>query len=201
MTVSQLPFSQSCENNKQPIAEVLARHIEVPARLLEIGSGTGQHGYYFSERFPGLYWQPSDCAENLPMIRQWVEAADRDNYVQPLLLDVAETQLSSQQYDYLFSANTLHIMAWPEVEAFFRLVPQVLHRDGLLIVYGPFNYGGAFTSDSNAQFDQWLKSRAAHQGIRDIQAVSTLAAQHGLTLIEDNAMPANNRTLVWRHQG
>lgn len=201
MTVSQLPFSQSCENNKQPIAEVLARHIQVPARLLEIGSGTGQHGYYFSQRFPGLHWQPSDCAENLPMIRQWVDAAGRDNYAQPLLLDVAEPQLSSYQYDYLFSANTLHIMAWSEVEAFFQLVPRVLRDGGLLIVYGPFNYGGAFTSDSNAQFDRWLKSRAVHQGIRDIEAVNALAAQHGLTLIEDNAMPANNRTLVWRHQG
>ncbi|MEE4251191.1 MAG: DUF938 domain-containing protein, partial [Alcanivoracaceae bacterium] len=163
--MDQLPFSQACENNRKPIGAVLARHIKVPARLLEIGSGTGQHGYYFSESFPGLQWQPSDCAENLPIIRQWVEAAGRDNYAWPLLLDVAHPQLSAQQYDYLFSANTLHIMAWAEVEAFFRLVPQMLRGGGLLIVYGPFNYGGAFTSESNARFDQLLKSRAPHQGI------------------------------------
>jgi len=65
-------------------------------------------------------------------------------------------------------------------------------------VYGPFNYGGEFTSESTRAFEQWLKDRDPASGIRDIEAVDALARSIGLRLIEDNAMPANNRCLVWR---
>ena len=198
--MSPLPFSQSCENNQAPIAEVLAQYLTPAQTLLEIGSGTGQHGYYFTERFPQLYWQPSDCAENLPMIQQWVAAAGRANYVAPFVFDVSAPPVPAQQYDGLFSANTLHIMSWPQVQAFFHLLPEWLAPQGFLFIYGPFKYDGHFTSDSNAGFDQWLKSRAAHQGIRDIEAVNQCAIQQGLTLIQDHTMPANNRLLVWRRE-
>lgn len=198
--MNSLPFSQSCENNQIPIAEVLAQYLSPALTLLEIGSGTGQHGYYFSERFPQLYWQPTDCAENLPMIQQWVQAAGRANYAEPFVFDVAAPPPSTRQYDCLFSANTLHIMAWPEVEAFFHLLPKWLAPQGLLFIYGPFKYNGRFTSDSNAGFDQWLKSRGAHQGIRDFEMINQCAMQQGLTFVQDHAMPANNRLLVWRRE-
>ncbi len=195
-----LPFSQACENNKQPIAEVLQRHLSRPGRLLEIGSGTGQHGYYFSQLFPHIDFQPSDREEYLPHIRQWVQAACRPNFNPPLELDVNQYQPQSETYDYLFSANTSHIMSWTEVERFFSLIPRLLKGDGLFFLYGPFNYQGKFTSQSNARFDQWLKAQAPHQGIRNFEDIDQLAKEQGLQLLEDNPMPANNRTLVWQMQ-
>jgi hypothetical protein len=98
----------------------------------------------------------------------------------------------------VFSANTLHIMGWEEVRTLFRRLPEVLDADAVVAVYGPFNYGGRFTSDSNAAFDARLKSDDPRRGIRDFEAVDALAREAGLALEEDHAMPANNRCLVWR---
>ncbi|MNT57018.1 hypothetical protein D3C72_1943620 [compost metagenome] len=98
----------------------------------------------------------------------------------------------------MFSANTLHIMSWAHVQALFAGLPAVMADQALLCIYGPFNYHGAFSSDSNRQFDAWLKARDADSGIRDAEAVDALAAAQGLQLIEDVAMPANNRLRVWR---
>jgi len=84
------------------------------------------------------------------------------------------------------------------VEHLFVRLPEVMTGDAMLIVYGPFNYGGRFTSESNAAFDRWLKQSGAHQGIRDFEAVDALAGKAGLKLLEDRAMPSNNRCLVWR---
>lgn len=191
------PYSPSCDRNREPILAVLRDHLADRHRVLEIGSGTGQHAVYFAPEFPDLVWQASDRAENLPGIRAWLDEAVLPNTPPPLELDVTGTW-PAQRFDAVFSANSLHIMAWPEVEAFFAGLPSVLATDAKLIVYGPFNYGGRFSSESNAAFDLWLKERGAHQGIRDFEAVDRLAREIGFSLIEDRAMPANNRCLVWR---
>jgi hypothetical protein len=99
--------------------------------------------------------------------------------------------------DAVFSANTLHIMSWPEVEALFSGVGRVLSAGGVLVVYGPFRYAGRYTSESNATFDRSLRDRDPASGIRDIEAVSRLALTQGLVLTTDNAMPANNQLLAW----
>ena len=92
-------------------------------------------------------------------------------------------------------------MSWPEVELFFRKLPSIMTPDAKLAIYGPFNFDGQFTSDSNAAFDRSLKSRGAHMGIRDFEAVNALAHASKLALIDDVPMPANNHMLVWQHQG
>jgi len=165
--------------------------------VLEIGSGTGQHAVYFAAALPHLTWQTSDVVENLPGIRMWLDEAHLPNLLAPLLLDV-NGQWPQARYDAVFSANTLHIMSWSEVQTFFSKLDAALTADAVLAIYGPFNYGGHFTSPSNASFDATLKDRAAHMGIRDFEAVDALARSIGLALVEDCAMPANNRTLVWR---
>jgi SAM-dependent methyltransferase len=194
------PFSQACENNKAPILEVLERVFAPCRSVLEIGSGTGQHAVHFAPRLPQLYWQPSDVPENLPGIAQWRAAEPASNLLAPIALDVRARHWGVAPVDGRFTANTLHIMSWSTVQAFFAGLPGVLAPGGVLAVYGPFNYGGEYTSESNARFDQWLKARAPHQGIRAFEAVAELAAGAGLELREDNVMPANNRLLVWRRK-
>ena len=164
--------------------------------MLEIGSGTGQHAVFFAARFPHLIWQTSDRRENLPGIGTWLDEAALPNTPPPLELDV-EQAWPAQRYDAVFSANTLHIMPWAAVERLFAGLACVLDEQARVTVYGPFNYGGKFTSESNANFDLWLKEKAAHQGIRDFEKVNELAEKAGLKLLEDRAMPSNNRCLIW----
>lgn len=191
------PFAPSCERNQGPILEVLQRHLAEARRVLEIGSGTGQHAVHFAAAMPWLTWQSSDRADNLPGIAAWLDEAALPNTPPAVELDV-DRRWPAARFDAVFTANSLHIMGWPQVEAFFAGVRGILEQKGLLIVYGPFNYGGDFTSDSNRAFEQWLKERDPASGIRDFEAVDALARAIGLALVEDNAMPANNRCLVWR---
>ena len=191
------PFSQACENNKQPILQVLSRYLQDGNTVLEIGSGTGQHAVYFSQHLPGLSWQPTDLEMNLAGINQWCDEAAQSNLLKPLVLDI-DGNWPQQRYDAVFSANTAHIVSWQQVQTLFSQIEDVLAEDGFFILYGPFNYDGAYTSESNAKFDQWLKVRDVHSGIRDFEAVNDLANAAGLKLVEDCAMPANNRTLVWQ---
>ena len=168
--------------------------------MLEIGSGTGQHAAYFAQQLPTLTWQSSDRAENLDHVRAWLDEAALPNTPAPFEFDVTH-KWPADRFDAIFSANTLHIMGWPDVELFFRKLPSIMTPDAKLAVYGPFNFNGQFTSDSNAAFDRSLKSRGAHMGIRDFEAVNALANASQLALIDDVPMPANNHMLVWQHQG
>ncbi len=194
------PFAPACERNRDPILAVLRPHFADRSRVLEIGSGTGQHAVHFAAAMPFLVWQTSDVAGNLPGIRAWLDEASLANTPTPLVLDVDGSDWPTTPFDAIFSANTLHIMSWPEVERFFASLDAITTRDAKLAIYGPFNYGGAFTSESNAAFDASLKQRASHMGIRDIEAVDALARKARFAMIDDVAMPANNRTLVWQRQ-
>lgn len=193
------PHAPACDRNRDPILAVLRKHFADRRRVLEIGSGTGQHAVYFAEAMPWLEWQASDVEENLPAIRAWLDDARLPNTPAPLALDVLGPW-PDVQADAVFTANTLHIMAWAGVEAFFDGVGRVLSgaAGGTLVAYGPFNYGGAYTSESNREFDGWLKARDPRSGIRDFEAIDALAGAAGLRLVDDVAMPANNRCLVWR---
>ncbi|MBI5937776.1 MAG: DUF938 domain-containing protein [Betaproteobacteria bacterium] len=197
MAAAEKPHAPSCERNREPILEALREHLMDRRRVLEIGSGTGQHAAFFAAALPHLTWQASDRADNLPGIAMWLDEAALANTPAPIELDVTGAW-PQQRFDAVFSANTLHIMGWPEVERAFAGLADVLAENAKLIVYGPFNYKGRFTSESNAKFELWLKEHCAHQGIRDFEAVNALAAAIGLTLLEDREMPANNRCLVWR---
>lgn len=191
------PFSAACERNRGPILAVLRDWFADRRRVLEIGSGTGQHAVHFAAALPQLVWQTSECAENLPGLHAWLEEAALPNTPPPLVLDVGGAW-PREIYDAVFSANTLHILSWPEVEMLFAALPAATSLDAKLAIYGPFNVGGRPTSDSNAAFDASLKARAPHMGIRDTAAVDELARHAGFDLADDVAMPANNRLRLWR---
>ena len=193
------PFSAACERNREPILDVLRLHFADRRRVLEVGSGTGQHAVHFAAALPHLVWQTSDRPDYHEGIRQWLAEAALPNVLPPLRLDV-NGSWPTGPFDAVFTANTLHIMSWPEVQQFFAALPTVLAADAVLVVYGPFNDAGRFSSESNAAFDADLKARGAHMGIRDLEAVDALAQAAGLVLKAEVALPANNRCVVWKRQ-
>ena len=203
------PYAESCERNSAPILQVLQHCLGQARSVLEIGSGTGQHAVHFAAAMPWLRWQASDHRDYLPRIGQWLDEAGLPNT--PPALELQAVLGSGLQplpplpvhdgaagFDAVFTANTLHIMGWEEVQVVFAGLPMLMAPDALFIAYGPFNYNGAFTSDSNRTFDGWLKARDPRSGIRDFEAVDALARAQQLVLREDVAMPANNRCLVWQ---
>lgn len=192
------PHSQACENNKQPILDCLREVLVDPGLVLEIGSGTGQHAEFLAAELPHLQWQPTDHPAAIGDCEDRLQQAALANVRAPLALDVAASHWPLAAADAAFSANTAHIMSWPEVQAMFLGLAAILPVGAPFCLYGPFNYAGNFTSDSNRLFDGQLRSRALHMGIRDIEDLLDLAALSDFALTADHSMPANNRLLVWR---
>jgi SAM-dependent methyltransferase len=193
-----LPFSDACERNKGPILEVLRTAFADRRRVVEIGAGTGQHAVHFARELPHLQWQPTDRAEYMAGLAARIVAEGPTNLASLVELDVLREPWPVVRGDALFSANTLHIMSWPAVEALFAGLPGLLEPGGVLAIYGPFRYAGRFTTDSNAAFDAMLRERDPEAALRDFEAVNALAEAAGLSLSADHAMPANNQLLVWR---
>ena len=191
------PYSESCDQNCYPILEIIQPLFSGCSQLLEVGSGTGQHAVYFAQQIPHLTWHTSDRRENHSGISMWLNEAALPNTRLPLALDVSHDHWPEQQFDAVFSANSVHIMCWQDVESMFAGVGQVLNEGGIFALYGPFNYKGKFTSESNARFDEWLKQRDPLSGVRDFEALDQLARQAGMQLLNDDEMPANNRILSW----
>jgi cyclopropane fatty-acyl-phospholipid synthase-like methyltransferase len=194
------PYSEACDRNRDPILAVIRPVLAEYRSVLEIGSGTGQHAVYFAERLPHLLWHTSDREEHRAGIEMWLAEANVKNVRPPLALDVTQSPWPAVDADAVFSANTAHIMHWREVRALFAGVGGLLPEGGVFLLYGPFNYNGAYTSESNERFDGWLKSRDPLSGIRHFEDVDLLARQAGMVLREDLAMPANNRLLYWQKQ-
>ncbi|MBA6287633.1 MULTISPECIES: DUF938 domain-containing protein [unclassified Colwellia] len=194
------PFSQACENNKVAILAALADSFSASKTVLEVGSGSGQHAVFFAPNMPWLSWQTSDILLNHQGISQWLREYPAGNLLHPIELDLNHPW-PIEKIDAIYTANTLHIISWPLVQAFFSGVSQHLNQQGKCCVYGPFNYQGQYTSESNAGFDIWLKERDSQSAIRDIEAIMALADSVGLSLENDHAMPANNRLLVFQKLG
>ena len=188
------PFSPSCERNKDPILSAIRTLLINKKSVLEVGSGTGQHAVYFAKEMPWLTWQCSDLQENLAGLEMWITEAALSNLPPPVNLDVSNTLLRPQ-FDVIYTANTLHIMSIEQVTYFFKLIGEWAGSVKEVLIYGPFNYAGKYTSASNAQFDSWLKNRDPGSGIRDFEWIIELATQNHLTLENDIEMPANNRLL------
>ena len=194
------PYAESCEQNRAPILTVLEGVFADRKTVLEIASGTGQHAVYFGSALPHLTWQTSELPSNHAGIQAWLDEAGLPNVLPPLAIDINDAHWPAEPVDAIFNANTVHIVAWPAVERMFAGIGRVLAAGGILCIYGPFNYGGQFTSESNARFDVWLKNRDPDSGVRDFEAINRLAEAQGLALLKDIAMPSNNRSLIWQRR-
>jgi SAM-dependent methyltransferase len=195
-----LPFAEACERNKAPILDTLLPRLPARGIVLEIGSGTGQHVVFFAPRFPGLSWQPSERQESLAGLNLRIRVEGAPNVLPAIELDVGGAW-PDRRFAAVYSANTAHIMGWPAVCAMFAGVGPRLEPGGAFLLYGPFNVGGRPTADSNAEFDRQLRARDPAMGLRDVEALDSLARQNGLALQERIAMPANNQVLVFARAG
>ena len=191
------PVSEACERNREPILKVLQQWFIASGDVLEIGAGTGQHAVHFAQGLPHLTWIATDREENLPGISEWLEEARLPNLRGPLRLDVRDAAWPVESVQYAFSANTMHIMSWPEVELTLAGLGRVVRPQGVLCVYGPFNRDGRFTSESNRAFDEALRARDPEMGVRNDRDVIAAAMQCGFVFAADYSMPAKNRMLVW----
>jgi len=194
------PFSQSCENNKNPIFSIVGEHFKQLSHIVEIGSGTGQHAEFFTEQLAHLTWQTTDQGDYFPNLEQLIKEKNSERLPSALYLDVSHENWPINDCECIFTSNTLHIMPWSCVERLFEGLSSALKINGHFYVYGPFNYDGKFTSESNRSFDLHLKSNNSLSGIRDFEKIISLATQAGLELLVDHPMPANNRLLHFKRK-
>ncbi len=197
--MTQRPFNKSADANKDVILEQLRLVLPVPARVLEIGSGTGQHGSHFTGEIPELEWQTSD--RDLETYGLAAAISEVSNMPEPIVLDVAHWPALRPRFDAVYSANCVHLMDARDLPHYVAGAARSLLPDGVMILYGPFKYRGEFTTDSNERFDTFLKAQHPSAGIRDFEVIDRLAGEEGLRLEKDVAMPSNNQFLVWRKGG
>ncbi len=191
------PCVPAADRNKQAILEALQPLLTSSDRVFEFGSGTGQHACHVAAALPDIVWQPSDLADKLPGIRQWVDESGCSNILPPIELDLASACIPEFRASVCYSANTLHIVSWTLVQEMFRCSASLLGDDGRLFSYGPFKFDGQHTSDGNQAFDQQLRASDPLSGIRDVVELDELASDHGFSSATVMAMPANNQLLCW----
>ncbi|ALO43965.1 DUF938 domain-containing protein [Pseudoalteromonas phenolica] len=192
------PYSQACENNKDPILSKIRRYLTGKERILEVGSGTGQHAVHFARHLPNISWYTADQAMHHEGINAWLDEANLSNLIAPITLDLNHDWPVTEKYDAIYTANTFHIVSEPLVERLIKGATKHSQAQSHLFIYGPFNYNGQFTSESNQGFDAMLRARDPQSGIRDQEWVVSLAKKHGFELVQDHEMPANNRLLVFK---
>ncbi|TEW48293.1 DUF938 domain-containing protein [Psychromonas algicola] len=188
-------FSGSCERNQQPILEQLFRLFKDRQRVLEIGSGTGQHAVFFAKHLAHINWHTSDAKTNHASINAWIEESPSQNLHSPIEFLFGEQSWPAIEMDAVFTANTTHIMQKHHAKLMMETIAANLQKGGLFCQYGPFNIDGKYTSEGNREFDLHLANEGCG-GIRDINELTQWAT--GLRLVEKISMPANNFLLVWQ---
>lgn len=195
----ELPFSAAADRNKEPILEVLKKVLRPEDhRLLEVGAGSGQHAVYLAPFFPKIEWQPTEVAENLPILRERIKQSSIPNIKTPFKMTVGEDDFPIRTFDVILTVNTFHIMHWKECKTFIKLISGRLQEGGKVLIYGPFNYNGKFTTASNEEFDKSLREKDPQSGIRNFEDVFAAMIKNGFEMINDYEMPANNRMLYFR---
>ncbi|SEM25237.1 DUF938 domain-containing protein [Halomonas caseinilytica] len=192
--------SPAAARNREPILAVLEEVLPARARVLELASGSGEHGLHFASAMPGWQWQPSDVdSHSLASIEAWRSTSGPDNLRAPIRLD-ATGDWPDETFDAIVAINLIHISPWEVTEALMARAGEHLAAGGTLYLYGPYRREGRHTAPSNAAFDEDLRRRDARWGVRDLEAVVEAAMPHGLTLETVVEMPANNLSVVLRRQ-
>ncbi len=192
-------FAPATLRNREPILAVLRDVLPAAGTVLEVASGSGEHAVFFAQALPALTFQPSDPdPANRASIRAWTAALGIQNVCDPLDLDAAASDWPVARADAVLCVNMIHIAPWAAAEGLFAGAARVLPAAAALYLYGPFKRGGAHTAPSNAAFDEGLRAENPAWGVRDLEAVTDLAARSGFRLDRVIGMPANNLSVVYR---
>ena len=191
--------AESTIRNRNPILGILKKEIEGSKKLLEIGSGTGQHAAYFSKKMPQILWQTSDRSINHESINYWIKKYNLKNLLLPLDIEIGVNEKNINDiFDCVFSSNTSHIMSLENVKRLFALVGKVLNKNGKFFLYGPFKINLEFTTRSNEDFHQKLKAENKLMGLRDIEELDKYAIENNMQNHAFYEMPANNYLSIWK---
>ena len=192
--------SPATARNRDPILAVLKPRLPHKGLVLEIASGAGEHAVYNAAALPHLQWQPTDADTNaLASIAAYRDHAALPNLLPPLRLDASHPELwPVDRADAIVNINMIHISPWAATQGLMAGACRLLRTDGVLFLYGPYIESGIETAPSNLAFDLDLKARNPAWGLRHLNEVAALAAQHNLELSERLALPANNLALIFR---
>lgn len=204
----ELPHSEACIRNSEPILKELRRFLK-KGKLLEMGFGTAQHADFLAFHFPHIDWFGSDQEEYQYIWSLRFKNSPHKNLIGPFvlkcqmkatMLEQLAQQVDDCNFDYFFTANTLHIMSQKEVEIFCKEVSELLNPGAFLFIYGPFKYNGTFTSESNKTFDQSLRSRGLGSCIKDFEEINGNLNKMGINFYEKIELPANNEILIFKYE-
>jgi len=196
-------YAPATQRNREAILEVLSRILPTSGTVLEIASGTGEHAIFLAPRLLPRYWQPSDPVAMLrDSINAWREDSPCDNLHPPFDINASdavwcvETSPPNPPITAIVCINMIHIAPWSACVGLIAGASRILPPNGILYLYGPYKQGGK-TAPSNIIFDQGLREQDPQWGVRDLEEVIALAKDHGLSLKEVVAMPANNLSVVF----
>jgi len=199
-----LHHAPATARNREPIRAALDALLPAgPCHVLELASGTGEHALWMARALPRVTWAPSEATgTGLAAITAWralcPDLAGR--VLPPVLLDAGQPPWPGAPVDAVFVANLTHIAPWAATEGLVAGAAGRLRAGGLLLIYGPFNAGGAFTGPGNASFDADLRRQNPDWGLRDHEALDALAAAQGFVAEPARVMPADNRLLAYRRR-
>lgn len=199
---SHLPLNQAAENNKAPILQALKALNLLNTSVLEVGSGTGQHGIYFCAHMPDLIWQPTEITDQLPLLLAWHQVAKQqgvNSFLAPIDYSIEMKSLPEGLAEIVYCANVLHIIQANQARCLVKQIQNKLKVGQKFICYGPFKQNGQFTTESNKDFHFWLQQQG-YGGLLDMESIS-IWSEHDLVLEHVVNMPANNFLLVWEKQG
>lgn len=198
---SELPTSPSAENNKAPILEKWLAFGYETASVLEIGSGTGQHGVHLAQHCPKLRWQPTEVASNFAPLQQWWQAAQEVGIINlqaPIEFEIGDQALPKCDFDTIYTSNVLHIVDKQKAEKLVEHICEALGSGQKWVCYGPFKRDQQFTTESNKQFNDWLLAEG-HGGLLDLDEVLAFG-NNQLEIEHLEEMPANNFFIVFNRR-
>ena len=200
MTQKTSPF----ERNREPILEKLAPFIPEESRILEIGSGSGEHARYFTNTLSNCQWQCSERSDNLSNLKAKIDQHYNLALLPPLQIDLYDKDwakvLDTQTYDLVLAINVIHIAAWEATPNLMEGAAPSLKPQGHLFLYGPYRFRDKELEPSNQSFEEFIKATYPGAGLRYVEDVVEQAAHHQLMLIAQHDMPANNQVLCFQKQ-
>ena len=111
-------FFSATQRNRDCIGDVLSRIIK-KGSILEIGSGSGEHGVVFQKRFPEIIWQTSDPElVHRKSISSWIEYEDLTKKMpQPLEINAEKIPWKiplrlAHSLQGIVSINMIHNAQW-----------------------------------------------------------------------------------------